>query len=323
MLTKYIFLILRIFLDAFRHTKKIIKHLKMLQFNNVTIILKIFFINVIYIFPKFRALKKGNEAKIDAAQISSKPDVKIIVSELNAYGCSSTFTFNDEILKNAVDEVFKYNKNNIILRREKKDISEIIKQDNESVEEYLKRLTKNKISKFIIPIDLQKSPSIKKLVLSDLFLEIAQKYLNSKNFSVSTSCQISNPVSTDVSEKIGNAQYFHFDNDFSKFLKLYIYLVDVDDENGPHIYVEGSHKYKKLKHLLMRPIPPDEIKDNYKKTRKYIGKKGSYFLEDGFGIHKGESPDKRSRIILNIHYGYEKIKYYKDDIYFEVAKASS
>ena len=37
-------------------------------------------------------------------------------------------------------------------------------------------------------------------------------------------------------------QAFHRDPDDWRFLKLFVYLTDVDDGTGPHVYVSGSHK---------------------------------------------------------------------------------
>src|SRR5262249_17795234 len=38
------------------------------------------------------------------------------------------------------------------------------------------------------------------------------------------------------------AENFHRDVDDLAFIKLFIYLTDVDDASGPHVYVQGSHK---------------------------------------------------------------------------------
>jgi hypothetical protein len=38
------------------------------------------------------------------------------------------------------------------------------------------------------------------------------------------------------------AQMYHQDKDWIKWYKVLIYLTDVDEETGPHVYVEGSHR---------------------------------------------------------------------------------
>ena len=58
-------------------------------------------------------------------------------------------------------------------------------------------------------------------------MDLAKKYINYNSISVSALCYISNPTQTSESEKKDNAQYFHYDNDFKKFFKVFIYLSDV------------------------------------------------------------------------------------------------
>ena len=125
-------------------------------------------------------------------------------------------------------------------------------------------------------------------------------------------------METDKYEKYENAQFFHWDNDFTKFLKLYIYLSDVNELSGPHVYITGSHKNKKLEHSLARLYSDKEIFDSYKKIKTFIGKEGSFFFTDSYGIHKGEPPKKNYRLMLNIHFGNNNIKYHKDDMIIKI-----
>ena len=94
--------------------------------------------------------------------------------------------------------------------------------------------------------------------------KILMEEVNSKKISVNASFFISNPLKISESEKYRNAQYFHWDNDFTKFFKMYIYLNDVDNNNGPHIYIPHTHKIKKNENKLCRLYSDTNIKDNYK-----------------------------------------------------------
>ena len=115
-------------------------------------------------------------------------------------------------------------------------------------------------------------------------------------------------------EKYENAQYFHCEQDFTKFLKFYIYLTDVDDQCGPHIYASKTHKQKKKNHRLFRLYSDNDIYNSYKDIKKFCANKGSFFFADSYGIHKGEKPKSKPRIILNVHYGANKIKYHRNDL---------
>ena len=191
----------------------------------------------------------------------------------------------------------------------------MIIKDGESVEEYAKRLAANKISRIVIPIDLSKSTFIKKLIMSKFNVDIAKNFLKSNRFSISASCHLSSSIETTEKEKLGNAQLFHFDNDFSNFLKFYLYLTNVSFDEGPHTYINETNKIKDKEHILMRPISDEKVMSKYISKKTYQGSKGTYFFTDGFGIHKGEPLKKNYRMILNVHYGLEQIKYYKYDEY--------
>ena len=49
---------------------------------------------------------------------------------------------------------------------------------------------------------------------------------------------------------------------------------------------------------------------------EYKGKAGSIFFADGYGLHKGEAPQSKSRLILNVHFGRNKILYSDKDIFY-------
>ena len=128
---------------------------------------------------------------------------------------------------------------------------------------------------------------------------------------------------SDIHNRISDAQEFHFDSDFSRFLKLYIYLTDVDMENGPHVYVEKTHIYKNKKHQLTKGLSDKQINSNYKTIKTITGKHGTLFFEDSFGFHKGNVPNKKHRIMLNIHFGNSKLKYSEYDIFQKYPKSTS
>ncbi|BAY66022.1 hypothetical protein NIES22_61350 [Calothrix brevissima NIES-22] len=101
-------------------------------------------------------------------------------------------------------------------------------------------------------------------------------------------------------------QMFHYDIDDYRFLKFFFYLTDVDVYGGPHICVRGSHKQKKISHLLLPKREKDEEIINYYGEKLLVsiyGKAGFGFAEDTFCFHKGTTPIKRDRLILQIEFG--------------------
>jgi len=103
------------------------------------------------------------------------------------------------------------------------------------------------------------------------------------------------------------AQLFHRDVDDLKFCKLFIYLTDVKSENGPHVYVEGSSNSKKL--TKIRRYSDSEIFDTFGKDRiKYFkAPKGSAFIVDTYGFHKGLLPKEGKRLLFQVQYSLNPI----------------
>ena len=155
---------------------------------------------------------------------------------------------------------------------------------------------------------------MREFLTSEEILTIVKNYLNTQVVSINAAFFISNPVETSEIEKYSNAQFFHWDNDFKKFLKFYIYLTDVDESSGPHLYVEKSHKYKNKQHKLCRLFSDNNVFKSYKNIREFNGKSGSAFFVDSYGLHKAKVPTKKSRILLNVHFGAGKILYTPNDI---------
>lgn len=103
-------------------------------------------------------------------------------------------------------------------------------------------------------------------------------------------------------EKASDVQKFHRDPDDWRFVKLFVYLTDVDEKSGPHVYVRGSHRSD----LQMRARPYDlpYIEKEYGKdaAAAVLGPRGTAFMADTLGIHMGRPPDERPRLMLIAQY---------------------
>lgn len=279
---------------------------KLFKFNNISFVFKIYIIKVLFSYPFIRRkFLYSKKIKFKEKNLFFKTENSSeIIEQLDKNGISNSIVFKKDQLNNIVKEIDNP-KNLFFGNKRYQNINQIISYG-----------LKNNISKITIPINLDNNKKIYNIITSIFFKSIVEGYLNTNKVSINCSLFISLPKKNmQESEKISSAQMFHFDSDFSKFLKLYMYLNDVNKENGPHIYVEKTHAKKIKKHELQKGYSDKQIFNNYNSIKTVIGKKGTIFFEDSFGLHKGETPFKNHRIILNIHYGNGNIKYSKYDKY--------
>jgi hypothetical protein len=106
-------------------------------------------------------------------------------------------------------------------------------------------------------------------------------------------------------------QGFHRDCDDWRFVKVFVYLTDVDVAAGPHMYVSGSHQ----EHCSMRlqAYSDDEIAGRYGAARvsSVIGPAGTGFAVDTRGIHKGMVPTGKPRLLLQVQYSLLPVYMYR------------
>ncbi|HEY0524102.1 MAG TPA: phytanoyl-CoA dioxygenase family protein [Stellaceae bacterium] len=141
-------------------------------------------------------------------------------------------------------------------------------------------------------------PHVLELVNHPAALRLAAGYLGCAPTVSSIGIRWSLPSAGD-----GDAtQRFHRDPDDWRFLKLFVYLTDVDEESGPHMYVAGSHR--SAARLRARAFRSEEIEHRYGRNaiRTVTGPRGTVFAADTYGIHRGAPPRSRPRLILQVQY---------------------
>ena len=308
----YLAFLIRKFLDSYRDSNKVVKFYNLKTLNGRFVWVRIFFIKFFYSFPILRNAKKIFYSTDDAEEcsfIDEKINAKNLLEDIDREGYSSLFHIKDSYinkLKNLIFESKKHDLQKIPELYKKK----IFKFNNEIQDDYFSRLKSYGISRITGNIDLNIPNPLSEILFSKKFLILAKSYLGQSAMTVSASYFISFPnKNLNEIDKISNAQYFHWDNDFTKFLKLYIYLSDVDENSGPHVFVTGTHKRKNFKHKLHRPYSDSDIHSCYSEVKTFLGNKGSSFFVDSYGLHKGETVKKNNRVMLNIHYGNGKLLY--------------
>lgn len=140
-------------------------------------------------------------------------------------------------------------------------------------------------------------------------LSAAGRYLGCKPTISSMSIWWSLPADGSAQE----AENYHRDVDDWRFVKFFLYLTDVDAAAGPHRFVRGSHRRGNF--LRVRRFTDAEVARGYPAADllEITGKAGDAFLEDTFGLHKGQPPLAARRLLLQVEYSVSPIAVYAYD----------
>jgi hypothetical protein len=153
---------------------------------------------------------------------------------------------------------------------------------------------------------LIRHPVVQKLISDMSIISLVQEYLESK------------PVldhlvmwwSSHINEKpdAEAAQLYHFDMNKVKFLKVFVYVTDVGPENGAHCFIKKSHKTGAIPSSLLQRgyarIADDEVEECYPPEDfvEITGPRGTIFVEDTRGLHKGKRLEKGDRLAFELEF---------------------
>jgi hypothetical protein len=104
------------------------------------------------------------------------------------------------------------------------------------------------------------------------------------------------------------AQFFHFDMDRIKWLKVFVYLTDVGPDNGPHMFIRGSHRSGGIPARFLERgyarLMDDEVFAFYLADRRvqFCAPRGSVIIEDTRGLHKGVPVRGGPRLVLQLQF---------------------
>lgn len=147
---------------------------------------------------------------------------------------------------------------------------------------------------------------IKELGSDPKLLAIAAKYLVAEPIVASTRLWWLFVVKQKTYDLSKGAYFFHYDLYDYRFLSFFFYLTDVDSSSGCHVCVRGSHKNKKLTHLLslFRRRSDQDIIDYYGEENivPICEKAGFGFVEDVVCFHKATPPTHKDRLVLEIQF---------------------
>lgn len=163
---------------------------------------------------------------------------------------------------------------------------------------YLKDENKKYKMGYINTEKLLKNDEVLKLINHDYIIEVLSNYFGVEFIFDN----IWSWWSFKHDDKPLGPQNFHRDYNSLNFLKLFIYLTEVDDDSGPHVFIKKSHK-KDVFNKIAR-YNDREIEEKFKKEEilKIKGNKYKIFLANTFCLHKGIPPIKNDRLLLCVLY---------------------
>lgn len=149
--------------------------------------------------------------------------------------------------------------------------------------------------------DLLANRTIRGLVFDQALLAVAQEYLGCKPIFTQVNMWWSAPFG-EASSKA--AQLYHYDSDWIKFIKFFIYLSDVGPDNGPHCYVRGSNSVEKRYFTEDRRFTDEEVAASYapEDIVEITGARGTLLAVDTSGVHKGKSLTEGKRLLIQLEY---------------------
>ena len=141
-------------------------------------------------------------------------------------------------------------------------------------------------------------PGLMEAINAPDILRIAAGYVGCKPTISSLGVRWSFPSAVKREE----TQLFHRDPDDWRFLKLFVYLTDVEPDAGPHVFVCGSHET--AARLRAQPYERAALEREYgaARIRSITGPAGTTFMADTHGIHMGQPPARAARLILQVQY---------------------
>jgi ectoine hydroxylase-related dioxygenase (phytanoyl-CoA dioxygenase family) len=93
-----------------------------------------------------------------------------------------------------------------------------------------------------------------------------------------------------------------------RWLKFFIYLTDVDTDNGPHSFIAGSHRTGGIPPSLLRKgyvrLTDGEVREQYPAEDfiEFTGARGTVLAEDTRGLHKGKHVARGDRLVLQLQF---------------------
>jgi hypothetical protein len=154
----------------------------------------------------------------------------------------------------------------------------------------------------------QACPAIARLLDDPALRWVAGSYLQSMPTFVGANLWWTFPVDALASDRDRHAHLFHRDVDDFRFFKFFFYLTDVEPGDGAHVCVTASHRRPPLlrrgDRWNLRRYSDAEVQGHYPPEQivEVCGPAGTGFAENTLCVHKGMTPTRQPRLLLQLQY---------------------
>ena len=154
--------------------------------------------------------------------------------------------------------------------------------------------------------DVIANADVQALICDLSILSVAQTYLGARPIADVLALWWSTAFNARPSSAA--AQYFHFDLDRIKWLKVFVYLTDVGPENGPHTFVAGSHRSGAIADRLLQRgyvrLSDEDVRSAFPDPAfiEFCAPRGTVLMEDTRGLHKGRRVERGDRLMLQLQF---------------------
>jgi ectoine hydroxylase-related dioxygenase (phytanoyl-CoA dioxygenase family) len=150
-------------------------------------------------------------------------------------------------------------------------------------------------------------PALSAYVFSDPIIDIAAEFYGCRP-SI-TGCYLMKSFVNDLPKAGFN--FFHSDNQSSRFIKFFLYINDVGPDGGPICYVPESHRHKPFGWRTNNTRSLNDIERWYGagSAVKLTARVGDLIIANTTGFHRAEKPKQDVRYALMINTGLHPIRH--------------
>lgn len=172
-------------------------------------------------------------------------------------------------------------------------------------------------------VDIVPNEKLCKSMLSELkIMPIVTEFLGLSESELLISAKVDALILIDGERKTRNnyddALEFHRDIDSLRFVKAFVYLVDIDKGFGEHEVCIRSHKSLPLNLRTIQRHKYSRLKENlpHFELKSIFGKAGYSWIEDTTTFHRGTVPTAGNRLMLSLSFNDKKSGAHLYDEYY-------